>query len=180
LSRPVSASSRVEGMWCFGNVDKQYPSDSVTPTQSLLVVKIFKISVSDRVPALSHIASRRSVRYIQYDVSVYTDMFMLISALDLCHVCPFSLLLLPVCHCVGVTGQVAHPSEATHKVSCSLPSICIPFELSFDSLSSLPTAVTRATLRRTQQLLIDQPLGTTHPIYRTDVPLLPSVRFLYI
>ena len=24
------------------------------------------------------------------------------------------------------------------------------------------------------------PLGTMHPIYRTDVPLLPSVRFLYI
>jgi len=24
------------------------------------------------------------------------------------------------------------------------------------------------------------PLGTMHPIYRTDVPLLPRVRFLYI
>jgi len=26
----------------------------------------------------------------------------------------------------------------------------------------------------------DLPLGTKHPIYRTGVPLLPKVRFLYI
>jgi hypothetical protein len=26
----------------------------------------------------------------------------------------------------------------------------------------------------------EEPLGTMHPIYRTDVPLLPRVRFLYI
>jgi len=47
-------------------------------------------------------------------------------------------------------------------------------------LKCMPIFKKKIVLTWGDRLILHKPLGTMHPIYGTDVPLLPTVRFLYI